>query len=69
MGMNGVRREVAKARSRVEKLRFVGKGGWSEVVYSYDADATYEEALEAAEVALAQAEELLAAELTSKRSQ
>jgi hypothetical protein len=67
MGRHVARREVAEAWSWVDKVRFVGRNGWPEVAEWYNAQATYEETLEAAEVAFEQAEERLATELMSSR--
>jgi hypothetical protein len=59
------RREVAAARTWLTQLRFVGTRGWSEIASWYSVYPTYDEAVEAAELAVEQAEERLVAELSS----
>jgi hypothetical protein len=59
------RRELAVARSWLSEVRLAGKNGWSEIAFWYSAYSTYGEAVEAAELAVEQAEERLAAELLS----
>ncbi len=63
MRLHEARRDVFSARSWLDLVRFVGKTGWSELAYWYEAYPTYDEAKEVAEVAVEQAEERLAAEL------
>ncbi len=66
MQLHEAQRAVHAAQSWRDLLRFVGRRGWSGLAYWHSVYPTFEEALEAADIALEQAEERLAAELMAR---
>ena len=66
MRLHDARQDVFRAQSWRDVVRSVGNRGWSGFAEWSSAYPTYDEAVEAAEVALEQAEERLAAELEAE---
>ena len=66
MRLHAARRDVHAAQGWLATIRSFGPKGWSRLADWSERYPTYEEALEAAELAFAQAEERLAAELIAE---